>query len=109
MIANNHCANPTAMLPFKSLCTTENAADPRRSENKKLTTSTLQRAKLHTEEAYKAFGGLQKGEGVDASIGDWHICKGLMDGTQFILIITIAKHSYFNCLEVGRHVFFGAQ
>jgi hypothetical protein len=67
------------MLPFKSLCTTLNAADPRISEDQKLTKCTFQINKLHTEEAYKALGGFQKCEGVYAITSDWDICKGLME------------------------------
>ena len=59
---------------------------------------------MHTEEAYKALGSVQKCEGVDASIGDWHICKGLMEGTRFILVVAITERIYFDCLKVGCHI-----
>jgi hypothetical protein len=75
-------------LPFRSLWTTLNAVDPRRSQERKrergrerlsldARRKTIYKKRTHTEKTDEALGSLQEGEGVDALIGDGNLCEGL--------------------------------
>jgi hypothetical protein len=74
----------TAILPFRSLWTTPNAVEPRRSQERKgerlsldARRKTIYKKRRHTEKTDEALGSLQEGEGVDTLISDGNLCEGL--------------------------------
>ena len=81
----------TAMFPFKSACTGVNAADPRRSDEiyKEKAPSGYD---LRTKKTKKTLRGLQKGDCVDASVGDRNVRKRLNRNETISALSAIGLH-----------------